>query len=420
MFCDRYVKKFSHPLNQARSIGIEKEILSTDKDGFMANISQTIWPHFEKMGLKAVTDNYYTDSVIGYSLGGDQIALDAGKGTFEIIMRPFETVVGAESRMKEILSVLLDICDTEGVKLLGIGYQPRTQPARENWNRKQRYEVLLDYFKEPVYPAGLSASDQVHIDVSLEEYVQVVNVMNGLAGFMVALFGNCPVVEDQPSEWKAMRELIWDDLGKDRTGVPEYPISSIEDYLWRTWEMTCFMAKEGEKFYSPGMPFKDFVAAMSDDDVFDAYNIHEGTVWFCARPRVYGTIEVRPAGLQPWNDMVTVPAFMMGVMENLDEIETFIKDFRWDTLRELRIQTASKGFEVDFEGKPLDQFLHQLLELIEKGLKSRGKGEEKYLGALFDRVINKKSPADYNLEYFKKGGMPMLLDEVSLKREHLK
>ncbi len=418
-FCERYRKQFTHKPGERKDVGIEKEILAVDGEGNMADIATRVWPYLLKEGYKPIYDSYYKDQVVAFDAGNDQIALDAGKGTFEIIMRPHKTVKESEKRMKQLLSVILSVCEKESIKVLALGCQPVTRALRENWNRKQRYEVLLDYFGDPVYPASLSASDQVHVDVAEEEIVSVINVMNGMAGLFVVLFANCPIF-DGPNEYKAYREVIWDKLGVDRTGLPLLPMSSLEDYLARTWEMKCIMASDGEKFYSPDVSFKDFVEEMDDDQVYKAYEVHEGSVWFCARPRVYGTIELRPAGLQPWDDMMAVPALALGLLENLNESEMFIKQFRWDTLRALRMEAVKKGFEIDFFGKSVDKWVKEIVDLASKGLEKRGDGDEKYLDALYERIDKKEAPVDRGRQYLKKGGLPLLLEKSSLKERHLK
>ncbi len=419
VFCKNYLARFKHEAGAARRVGVEKEILAVDELGYMADIGGKVWPRLLKAGYKPVFDDFYKDEIIGFWVDDDQIALDAGKGTFEIILTPHDSVQAAEKRMKEVLKIILPVCTEEKIRMIGLGYQPKSIPARENWNHKQRYEVLLEHFGEDVFPASLSASDQTHIDVVQSEIVQVINTMNGMAGFFVVLFANCPVFVG-PNQFKAFREVIWDNLGADRTGLPLTPVSSVEDYLGRLWDLNCMMAYNGEKYFAPDMPFKDYVAGLNDEDTFKAYQAHEGSVWFCARPRVYGTIEMRPAALQPWNDMAAVSALTLGLMENLDESEMFIKQFRWDSLRALRLEAVRIGFEAKLNDVPVAGFAHRVLELAADGLKKRSLGEEKYLECLFERVDKQKAPVDIGREYNERGGVELLLEKSSLNEEHLK
>lgn len=419
-FIEQYRSLFAYEYGKKKRIGIEKEILTVDKNGMMADIPSKVWPHLLKAGYKPIYDNCYTDSIIGFWADGDQITQDAGRGTFEIIMLPHDTVMAAEMRMKELLKIIHGVCSLEGIRILALAYQPRTLPARENWNRKQRYDVLLDNYGEAVWPASLSASDQVHVDVAEKELVQVINTMNGMAGFYISLFANCPVVSG-PSDYKAYREVIWDYLGAERTGLPDRPVGSLEEYLSRTWNIKCIMAFNGEKYFIPGVKFCDYAEKLkSEDEVFKAYAVHEGSIWFCARPRVYGTIEMRPAGLQPWEDMVSVSALTLGLMENLPQSEMFIKQFRWDSLRGLRMDAVKNGFEARVSGEKVGRFIREMLDLSKKGLEKRALGEEKYLDSLFRRVEEEKAPADKGREDMESGGVDFLMEKSSLKEEHLK
>src|SRR3989338_11179840 len=86
--CRTYIECFRHTPKKSRKVGIEKEILVTDADGFMGYITERVWPDLKKKNLKAFSDTFYTDQIVGFILNKDQITTDAGKGTFEIILAP--------------------------------------------------------------------------------------------------------------------------------------------------------------------------------------------------------------------------------------------------------------------------------------------------------------------------------------------
>lgn len=422
LFCERYMKCFTYRPGKLRTIGIEKEINSVDAHGYMAKVADRVWPHLKKKGYKYYTDNGYPDQINGFFIDEeDQITTDAGAGTFEVIISPARSVQESEKKLKKVLRVLYEACDKEDIRMIALGVQPRTKPALEFWNKKQRYEVIMEKYKNKVMPSCISASDQAHIDIAPSEFVSVVNTMNVLAGFMVTIFSNSPLRHGQKSNSRTYREFIWDALGKNRTGIPLSPFTSIEDYLKKMWDLRCIVAKDKNgTYYNPNKKFKDFVKGQTDvEKVFKTFSTHEGTIWFCARPRVYGTIEVRPSCLQPWEDMIAFGAFVMGAVENYQELETFLKDFRWKELRELRYQAARKGFALKLKGKPINFFLQEILKMVEKGLKARKRGEEKYLQTLFKRVADKKAPVEINLAHYKKGGLTQLLKNVTLQRKHL-
>lgn len=421
LFCERYMKCFTYKPGSLRTIGVEKEINSVDSDGNMAKVAEKIWPHLKKRGYKYYTDNGYKEQINGFFIGDDQITTDAGVGTFEAIISPAKSVQESEKKLKKVLRILQEVCEKEDIRMVALGVQPRTKPAVDFWNKKQRYDVIFKKYKNKVLPSCISASDQAHIDIAPEEFVPVVNTMNALAGFMVTLFSNSPLRYGRLSASRTYREFIWDALGKNRTGIPLAPFTSVEDYLKKMWDLPCIVAKDKNgTYYDPNRKFRDFVRGEKNiEKVFQTFTIHEGTIWFCARPRVYGTIEIRPSCLQPWDDMISFGAFAMGAVQNYRELETFVKDFRWKELRELRYKAAEEGFTLKMNGKPIAFFLQEILNMVEKGLKSRKLHEEKYLVPLFERVAQQKAPVEVNLTHYKKGGLSLLLNKTTLQKKHL-
>jgi len=419
-FCERYRQCFTYKQGKPRKVGIEKEILVTDSDGYMADLHDKVWPYFKTLGLKESRDIYYKDETVGFYVGKDQITTDAGQGTFEVILEPYLTVQEVERHLKTVLRVLYEACEKENYSVLGMAFQPRSRAGKRHWNRKQRYEILLDVFKKKIYQNALSASDQAHIDVTPEEIIPVTNMMNGLAGFMLFLFANSAVRFGRINKFKNYRELLWDVMGKSRTGIPVAPFTSLEDYLTRMWNLKCVVARKGDRYFSPGKKFKDFVKGKSPEDTFKAFETHEGTLWFCARPRIYGTVEVRPTCIQPWDDMVTVAAFTLGIVQNKNESEAFLKDFKWPELRMLRYQAGHKNWGHKINGDTVANHIGKILQFSKKGLVMRGEGEETYLETLFARWKAKESPADKASKYFRQGGISLVIKHASLREKHLK
>jgi len=415
--CDKYVEHFHRRTGDIRLVGIEKEIPVTKSDGTIAHIPKQIWPHIQKLEVEAEYDNYYKDELVGFKFQNDDIIMtDAGYGTFEIVLKPRKTIINAEKGIQEILNVIKNATDKENLRILGVGVHPIAHPKLSYWMKKQRYGVMTDYFGEPVNGATIIASDQVHIDISEREIVPAINTMCGISGFLIAIFGNSPVWDSKIGNKKAFREIFWDKLAPERSGLPFSPFSSLEDYINRMTEVKCIMAKDKDgNFFSPNVPFKEFVQDMQLEEIYQNFLIHEGTIWLSARPRIFGTIEVRPCCLQPWNDMMSSYAFLLGVMQNLHDAEAFLRQFEWKDLIQLRLDAVDQGFEAKINGQPVSQFCEQLYEISLQGLYKRNFDEETYILPLKERIDNQTSPADIGIKIFDKHGMQSYIEHYTYK-----
>lgn len=415
-FCERYLQRFEDL--PRRQIGVEKEILVTDALGNMVNLVETVWPKLMNKGLPMSYDTFYKDQVTGFKVDQAEITTDAGWGTFEVILDPMNSVADAEVVMKRVLAQLLPLCEEEGYKVLGLGYQPLAAEDSKFWNRKQRYEILNEVLAPEVLPSLLGAADQAHVDISKNEFVPVTNALSSAAGFLMLLFSNSPVRNGEVSVPQVNREMFWSGLGEERTAVPLRPWESIEDYLSAMWKIPCIMAKgEGGKYYAPHCSFEDHVKGMDFEALFDAFCLHEGCIWFCARPRVFGTIEVRPICTQPWPDMLSGAAVITGLVENWKELEAFLADFTWEQRRQLRHDAAYEGFRLKLKGRDSAEFVREMLDIAKRGMDARGENYD--WSRLYDRVERQAAPSDDAIVWFTEGGVEDMVEQSKLRPEHL-
>ena len=92
-----------------------------------------------------------------------------------------------------------------------------------------------------------------------------------------------------------------------------------------------------------------------------------------------GTIEYRSACCQPISDVMTVAAFHLGLQGKVKELKNLLDS---DT-------------SLYHHGKVLD--------LCREGLSERGRGEEKYLEPLYQRINNRTNPAKEMLRRLQNG-----------------
>ncbi|KJR43490.1 gamma-glutamylcysteine synthetase [Candidatus Magnetoovum chiemensis] len=97
----------------------------------------------------------------------------------------------------------------------------------------------------------VSASNQAHVDVTMDETVDAVNVFNGLAGAQIALTANSNIWQGKiDSTYKCVGEMFWDWWLKDkhalRYGVPHKKFDDLNDYFLNVLKFSPVYVKRGE------------------------------------------------------------------------------------------------------------------------------------------------------------------------------
>jgi gamma-glutamylcysteine synthetase len=116
-----------------------------------------------------------------------------------------------------------------------------------------------------------------------------------------------------------------------------------------------------------------------------------------------GTIEFRSACCQPVSDVMTVSAFHLGLKQQLEELDTLLRE---DTVlynhgrsaTELRKLFVKRELPDFVEKDAVYGLAEQVLDLAKKGLQQRGFGEEEFLAPLYRRVRQQTNPAGTMLQ----------------------
>ena len=295
-----------------------------------------------------------------------------------------------------------------------------------------RYLAMFDVLGQEYWPwFAVTASDQVHIDSHRDELVVALNAANAIAPIVSAVCGNSPVSAGRraPHGGFAGRDAAL--LGLQRYGLPEHlgfeaehqwPLSSVEDWVQSAANLPYLLRpseKQGGKSKSveleppprspPCRPFSDFVVgdgAMmmeTDEDLWQEFKSHERYVWHAARPRwEQATIEYRGACQQPHHagglDHMVPSALSLGCSESAEEIWQLFCDKSvggWPALAMWYRSAVINGLHGTGVGPTAEDgelILTKVLQVIEKGLKGRGAGEEIYMEPIWERVNARQNP----------------------------
>jgi len=136
--------------------------------------------------------------------------------------------------------------------------------------------------------------------------------------------------------------------------------------------------------------------------------------WHNARLSRYYTLENRMNDQQPPEEILSVPALTLGIMENLEEGVRLMNEYPWEMLQEARIEAARSGLEATVRGKPVSDISRELVQIAARGLEKRGLGEEKYLSPLWIRLDEKICPADRAADIFTREGPEGLVEQMRI------
>jgi hypothetical protein len=105
-----------------------------------------------------------------------------------------------------------------------------------------------------------------------------------------------------------------------------------------------------------------------------------------------------------------------GLIEARTAIQQYIVDLLgedyWMVMRDYHRQTIRLGLNA---AQPDANFLSQIVELAEEGLRRRGQGEEVFLEAIHDRLFRRENPAQRARRIFLTDGMAGLIAHTAIR-----
>ena len=443
-----FISNFNPNKETPRKIGLELEFPVVDITGKAVSyvIVQQMYRFLETKGFELNQDPITSEIVsakeplnlLAKSHTSEEsistiISTDSGYCTLEISLKPQDNLFACESEFNKIIGSLSEYFRGHNCLILGYGVQPITPPSqnlitkkichlmsqkimakREAMNRfiDQRDGADLDFGR-------ITAASQCHIDITVDEAIRAVNVLNGLSGLQIALTANSPVwLGKVDQQWKAVREIFWEYMCVKlyrQVAIPK-SFSDIFDYveyitnfpslmIERQGEYIAILEKETFKeFLSSkkplkGLTFNDQKIAIwpKTEDIITQASL----AWFNARlsPK-YGTIESRISCQQPPGDTILVPALVLGIIENLEEAEELLKSYPWEEWKRLRYDSLRHVLQAQIGNKPVLPLVEKLITIAEVGLRKRGYGEEKFLAPASKRIAQRKVPANEIIDLF--------------------
>ncbi|MEP7198355.1 MAG: glutamate-cysteine ligase family protein, partial [Chloroflexota bacterium] len=300
------------------------------------------------------------------------------------------------------------------MRVLGFGIQPRTPRSPSLLTPKKRYGALLNAIGKPWLHFCTTAADQLHVDITRDELVPMINWMNFVSAPLVALAANSSVYAGRAGQFVSGREGLLGAIGQHRNGMTPRPFASLAEFIAFICAHPCYVLKNADGSLTPyNRPFDDYLMRHGAD--LAAYLWHEHYTWNSARARVeHSTIEIRPACQQPQRETMAASALSLGFVEALPQIADYATrtfgDEAWPTMLRYRRAAIRDGVRAE---EPAKQFLRTMVRFAEDGLRGRGRGEEKFLEPIWMRLQKQRTPAHEARALFNKKGMDALIDKVA-------
>ncbi len=421
-----------------RCAGAELKFPAVNGDGTAVDYDKIVklW-HF----LAGEGWNLMTDPGTGDPVGAtcpranrhDIITTETGYCKLEVALAYEDNLFKLARRLEEIKRLLRRFGDREGVRFLGLGLQPVSPPGEYLMSKKSRNLFWNRVFgNDRVSLFTVSATNQAHIDVSLAEGADAVNVCNGLSGAQLALTANSAVWRGKAdAEHRALAEAFWywwlpDD---PRVGMTVRPFADWEDYLRHICGFKpVFVVREGRclgifrygsftEYYQAGENAQGEDEKGSAVPLVPQYadlNRHYTFCWHDARLSEYFTLENRVNCQQPPGEELCVTALTLGLLENLPEARALVEAYPWELLRELHDAAVKHGPRARAGGTGVLKLAQRMLEISSRGLKSRGQGEETFLEPLWKRLREGRCPADDACAVAERDGIAGLVEKYSI------
>ena len=341
----------------------------------------------------------------------DTILFEVAYTTVEFAFGRAKSIQEVEERFNFYMATIQNKLGEANHAIVGCGIHP-------NWDKNEnspvaypRYQMLMDYLNLsrnvtesdlhhfPEYGAFICGS-QVQLDVSKSKYLRVINAFTQIEAAKAYLFANS---EFSGEDWdtRIARDIFWEEsmhgIYPENVGVNARLFKDEDDFFDYLDHSAIFTAeRDGQTYYFYPIQASDYLPtpeiqayALNGDEIIiypqeKDFETHRSYQYQDLTTR--GTVEFRSVCTQPLDRTFASAAFHLGLLVNLDQLETYLQKAPFFTTagrdyKSLRRQFSKKKL-TDEEESAIVEFSKGLLLLAEEGLEKRGKQEMIYLEPL--------------------------------------
>lgn len=359
---------------------------------------------------------------------GDTLSFDCSYSNLELSMGKAENLFLIKERFETYYQFLNERFAKFHYTLTGMGINPYYDINHNQPIPNERYRMLYHYLhsypkhkgqtekvfhNRPDFGTFTSAS-QVQLDVTYDNLLTVLNTFGALEPYKVLLFANSYFPESP--NYLCARNMLWEHsmqgYNPHNIGMFDQELKSVDDLLAyiKTTSIYCTM-RDGKYIDFTPIPVQSY---LNMEQVTGEYYENGAYHTITFRPSIddveylrtfkfedltfRGTIEFRSACCQPIRESMTLAAFHIGLMNQLEELETLLKNdhviyHKGYTATELQKFFSKRELPDFIEKDAVRRQLLAILTLAEQGMRKRGWGEEVLLIPLIERAEKLTNPA---------------------------
>ncbi len=405
-------------------LGIELEHFILDRDTLRTvsyygpeGVGETLATIRDRHGFEASCEGEY---ILGLAKGDYVITTEPGS-QFELSITAQKSVAELNDRYVEFMKEVLPLFREKNQEIAALGYHPVTKIDEIKMLPKKRYDFMYNYFKTRGSRSHNmmkgTAALQVSLDFSDEEdFIRKFRVGNALSPILYTMFDNAYIFEGEVYEKRNLRQEIWQNTDKDRSGVVTFAFDedlSYEKYAeYILNSPVIFMEKDGDYIDAGDRPFKNFFDPKihGDEEIYHALSI----VFPDLRLKRYLEFRMMDAVNYPIN--MAAVALLKGLIydeKNLKKLCRMFQHITYDKMMEGKAQSNLYGLN----GVYLDKMIQTWsLELLDMAAVALDHDEGRFLNPLRNLLKRNLNPRDIFEKKYKEKGLRCAVETGFISR----
>lgn len=415
--------RFIKPLlnKKTGNIGVELEfpVINLKKAPIEMKNALSLLFYFLDKGFKIEETDTFGNPAFITNQYGDCISFDNSYNNIEFSMNYGNNLLDIKDRFYGYLKDAQSFLEKYNYTITGLGTNPYKKFITQSHVSYPVYNMVDEFLhryngdgthRYPDFPAYLS-SVQTHLDITLKDLPKTATLFAKIDFLRGILFSNSPDFEF--GNTICFRDYLWNNsafgICKTNTGAVDEEYKSIDDIAESFYDRHMFNSFINGKYkcFYP-IPINKYFENNNADDINQFLSFRH--IEITSR----GTLEIRSDCTQPICDALIPPAFNLGMAHNINmAIERTEKLFEGKDLSNSYLRKCvSNGIAIkEFTKEQLTEYAVDMVQIAEKGLYSRGFGEECLLKNLQQRAKTLRCPALYVLENVE--NIDKIIDEYS-------